>query len=207
MKTDINAVLREYENLYVRILNEYYPAKRSVGFTERNQSVNLSKSLEKIHPDSFSWFEVPFSEDSKGHIDALIVNKETKEIFIVEAKRFSNVNKKIRDVCCDIERIDKISNVRSLIEELENRETYSIYGVILADVWTETTKKKMIADLWKDDHEGFFRGDYFSTTSPCHDVEVMEKINFSKKIVNHVVKSYIENYRLLVYIWKLNIDE
>jgi len=211
MRTKIEDVMENYESFYVKILNEYYPAKRSAGFTERNQSVNFSKSMEKVHKESFTWFEVPFSEDSKCHIDALIVNKNAKEIFVVEAKRFTNANKKIKDVRSDIERIDDASTIQSLIEELDCRESYDIYGVILADVWTETDDKAKIAELWRDDQDGFFRGTYFSDQIQIplsHKVEVMKMIDFSELVKNKTItnstrkNNTIKNYRLLVYIWK-----
>ncbi|MGN1095523.1 MAG: hypothetical protein ACI4QR_03970, partial [Eubacteriales bacterium] len=137
MTNNFDLVFDEYKNKYTKILGKLYPSKNSTGFTERNLSVNFSKSYESICPDAVTWFEFQFGEKNDLHLDALIVNREKNEIFLVEAKRFSSPEKKIHEVAKDIERINAIG--RKYAHEFEERipdfESCELYGVILADIW------------------------------------------------------------------------
>jgi hypothetical protein len=155
MKSQIEIILHEYESQYLKIFRNFYPADGSTGFTERNQSVNFCNAFEKIYKNAFTWYEVPFKEDSNNHFDAIVVNPEEKEIFIVESKRFSNPNQKLISFGKDIRRILNRDNRTQIIKRLNDNEEelYSVYGVILADVWYETKIKREICDLWED---GFF---------------------------------------------------
>ena len=94
-----------------------------------------------------SWFELQFGENDNYHLDAVVANYTTKEIFFVEAKRFSNPAKKKEEIKEDIGRIRKLKE--DLLEECKRNSCRidlkmfnSIYGVVLADLWTETTQKK-----------------------------------------------------------------
>lgn len=208
MKTDINKIIDEYTKIYINILQSYYPAKRSVGFTERNQSVNFTKAIEKIYPTSFSWFEVPFEDKSKNHYDAMVIIPENKEIFIIESKRFSDGDMKVTSVGKDIMRIDNKKNILGAVESLANSNEYSVYGVILADVWTVKPIKTRIRDTWNLKENNFFEDELFVKKLNLDEVmrdrfkksvECMEQINIS-----NYVKTLSENseYNLLICIWK-----
>lgn len=208
MKTDFNKIIEEYTSAYKKILQSYYPAKRSVGFTERNQSVNFSKAIEKQYPSSFTWFEVPFEDNSRNHFDAMVVIPENMEIFIIEAKRFSDGHEKVISVGNDIKRINNSMNILGAIKNIENFENYIVYGVILADVWTETTIKNKIKDKWNLNENGFFEDKGFvkklnfdedTRKKFTNSIECMEQINMGE-----YVKTYpaFEHYNLLICIWK-----
>ena len=94
-KNKFKNIFDEYKNYYECVFDVFYPSKNSTGFTERNLSVNFSKAYEKLNPKAITWFEFQFGEKNNLHYDALIINRETKELFLIESKRFSKLNKKI----------------------------------------------------------------------------------------------------------------
>ncbi len=70
-------VLKAYQHNYEKILNIFYPSKKSTGFTERNLTVNFSKAYEAVAGSvgdvCCSWFELPVNENGKDHVDAIII--------------------------------------------------------------------------------------------------------------------------------------
>ncbi len=74
-------IFENYKKRYESILDVLYPAKNSTGFTERNLSVNFANAYVQDHPGSVTWYEFQFGEKNNLHLDAIIVNKEQKEIF------------------------------------------------------------------------------------------------------------------------------
>ena len=181
-------IFDEYGNIYRKILEKIYPANGSTGFAERNLSVNFSKAYEKIFPSALSWFEFQFGK--KKHIDAVIVNEESQEIFVIESKRYS-VQSKITAVGHDIDRI------KTFLDELKKENDRRIdlskikkfYGVILADVWTEVDFKRKILQSYQEEN--------FLT-------EFKEFLKFESKISNpHYNVQDIENIEnyFLVSMW------
>lgn len=152
-------VWTEYRKLYETILNRIYPAKKSTGFPERNLSVNFSKSYEsvvhKYNQIAYTWFEFQFGEKNNKHLDALIINDTTHEIFIIEAKRYNNPQQKKSEICKDIDRIPEF--VKDLDGRLNadgtNRFGYNFYCIILADVWDETDEKKTIIEFYRKQYK------------------------------------------------------
>jgi len=55
MKTDIELVFRVLVKRYESLLNRYYPAHNSTGFTERNLSVNFAAAFQNVYPISLVW--------------------------------------------------------------------------------------------------------------------------------------------------------
>lgn len=133
------------KKVYSEIFENFYPSKNGTGFVEKNISVNFAKSYETIHNSvgekCFSWFELQFGNRNNKHIDCCIVNITTKELFLIESKRFNNVESKRIEVYNDIERLINFEIVSELSSRLENISDYTVYGVILADVWCENEKK------------------------------------------------------------------
>ena len=206
MKTDINKVFNKYFEIYTRIFEEFYPAEGSNGFTEQNQSVNLSKAFESIYPDSFSWFELPMKRE---HIDVIIVNPSKKEIFIIEAKRFSLLKKKIKSIAFDIIRTSKAKDFEIFNKDSNGKrfKDYTFYGLVLADIWTETANKIKVFENWG---KGFF--------SKTKEISVLEDFEYEdiEKILDKAEWSYKdfinapnisgcikENYKLLMLLWKI----
>lgn len=151
------AVFGHYGNLYRAILNSIYPAKNSTGFPERNLSVNFSKAYETAAgaagETAVSWFELQFGPNNHFHADAVIINETAGDMLIVESKRFSHPAKKILEISEDIDRIyDLLSELRAENEQgiirIDLSKIRHGYGVILADVWTESRTKTDILNSY-----------------------------------------------------------
>jgi hypothetical protein len=207
-KINLKEVFKEYAKIYEGIFQNIYPATGNNGFTEHNQTVVFSKAFESVHRNSFSWFELPIKN---GHIDAIIFNTSSKEIFIIEAKRFSMPKKKIASVASDIERISKIKEKEYEIFKTQFND-YTYHGVILADVWTESDNKNKIFDSWG---KGFFsKTKNISTLRDEKIIYVENKLNNAdwdnKKGFNdedHLCDpngkdSIRKEYKLLMMTWK-----
>ena len=203
-RTDWDLVINKYKENYVKMLEILYPSKGSSGFTERNLSVNFAKAYEEIHPNAITWYEFQFGENNNLHYDAIIINPDQKELVIVEAKRFSNLNKKIREIGNDISRIVDYNQVEFL-GRLSDFNKYSIVGVILADVWANASKSKhKIKESF--DNKGFLY-DYRDIIGNDYSVQLSNikyyTIDFEclKRKDIDVVKY---NYYLESIIWRLN---
>ncbi|MBE5825200.1 MAG: hypothetical protein IJ683_01820 [Butyrivibrio sp.] len=150
-------IFNEYEKIYVGILSNMYPAKNSTGFPERNLSVNFAKAYERISQSkgnaAYTWYEFQFGTENNLHVDAVIVNPAEQELLIIESKRYSNPTSKMKEVGEDIERIQSfLSEIeaenRNGIIRINATDYKKAYGVILADVWTETLLKGEICDSY-----------------------------------------------------------
>jgi hypothetical protein len=201
--TNYDTVFSNYGDLYREILSCIYPAKNSTGFSERNLSVNFSKAFEKTACESgqkaISWFEFQFGERNNLHADAIIINWTTSEMLIVESKRFSNPNKKMQEIGRDIDRIYNLieelkecnsnnTNVRINISSIKH-----FYGVILADVWTETEYKEEILDSF--DKECFLTS-FKDSLSYHHDIKQVKYNHYS-------LNDIVGNYHLVSLWWEL----
>ena len=195
----LDEVFALYKENYVKIFNVLYPAKGSTGFTERNLSVNFSKAYEKKYPSSVTWFEYQFGTKNNEHFDAIIVNKEKKELVIIESKRFSILSAKMREAGRDIKRmIDTALGCSDEFSRIVNDyDEYTVIGVFLADVWCETKTKcriyesfrnKTFVTDYKEDIPGIADPHYYVTDFPGIDRE------YSKTL---------EKYHLLSLVWKI----
>ena len=200
----IESVFEAYGEIYRNILNNIYPAKNSTGFPERNLSVNFTKAYEMIAAqkgqNAFSWFEFQFGNSNNLHVDAVLINKTTNELYVIESKRFSNPTSKMKEIGEDIDR------VHSFVEELRGENLQDkfriklddfehIYGVILADVWTETPLKEEILQAYKD---GTLLERY------------ADEIKHEREIdpVSYYVQNFCDNvdvqrYNLVSFMWEL----
>ena len=200
-------VFNEMKKEYVKILHCLYPSKGSAGFTERNLSVNYITAYKRLNEKAVVWFEFPFGEGK--HFDAVILDPPHKKLFIVESKRFSNPEEKANDIGEDIQRIQSMREDEQaeteLGERIENWEEYTIIGVIVADVWTETDKKKAVYNYFynQDFYEGIF--------DKCENLNKLlkeentvkcftEKFDTEDSRINHG-HAVTENYKLIEIQW------
>ena len=154
-KTFFDKVCIKFKHNYEKIFEHIYPAKNSSGFTERNLSVNFAEAYEKtamqLNQNCITWYEFQFGEKNNQHYDAVVVNITTKEILVIEAKRFNDLPKKIYSTVNDIHRINNFP--AEILNENSCRITdfnlYKIYGVFLADIWTAGTSSPKLKKLIK----------------------------------------------------------
>ena len=142
--------LKALRDRYVHILKYLYPSKGSLGFTERNLSVNFAEAYRSCHPNACAWYEFHFGK--KMHYDALLVDPDAKKIFLIEAKRFSNPDK-TKEVDSDIQRISAFrENEEELRKRIRDYEEYAVCGIILGDVWTEDSFKSKIKESFEKEN-------------------------------------------------------
>lgn len=198
---EIQEILSIYKGNFVRIFNSLYPAKNSTGFTERNLSVNFAKAYESRNPDAITWYEFQFGEKNNLHYDAIIINPARKELLLIESKRFSNLFKKVHEVKDDIDRINQsvCAYIPDFSSRIDDFSDYTVYGVILADVWTETKNKTKVRDAFAD---GTFLETYlpdlYLERSSCFADGKYFVTSFSEITKYESIKN---NYHLLTMIW------
>lgn len=200
----LDEIFDSYGFLYRKILDNIYPAKNSTGFPERNLSVNFSKAYESValhnNQEAFTWFEFQFGKSNNLHVDAVIINNSTKELFVIESKRYSHPASKMKEIGEDIDRIylfvDELKRENdSDIFRIKVDLFEHIYGVILADVWSETPQKTDILQAYKD---GMLLEKYSDDMKHLHDI----------KNVDYDIQSFSDNedvkkYHLVSFVWKL----
>lgn len=197
-------VFEKYKENYKKIFDYLYPSKGSTGFTERNLSVNFTKAYEAVNTQAITWYE--FSFEKGKHLDAVIIDPNSQKIIIVESKRFSNPEIKVKEVDDDIDRILGFSN--NLESEFKNRinniDKYSILGVILADVWTENEQKTSI--------QASFESDNYLSNYLCNYTKVIINpiyfcLNFKDTVfLNEIEKKHKaikDTYNLVGLIWTI----
>lgn len=154
---------------YKKILENYYPAHGSVGFTERNLTHNFAISLENVlGSSSICWFEAPISIKPKKHIDAIVFDLNQKRTFLIESKRFSNPEQKIEEAKKDIERMKDQNHISLLERNLHGIKIKERYAVLLADVWKENDRKREIYGSWPCD---LYPGAFFSMKTGINGIE------------------------------------
>lgn len=186
----LDKVFKNYKAIYQNILSSFYPSVGNTGFQERNLTVNFSKAYEKTfsHDDVFSWFELQFGENNNNHFDCLIVNRSQKELFLIEAKRFSNTTGKKDSVLEDVERINSFVKAK-MDDRFDGFKDYRVYGLILADVWQENQKKKGL-------YESFKQGDFFK------DEPLLEDYSPEYYVQSLTIPNCAE-YDLLSCLWEI----
>jgi hypothetical protein len=144
-------------NKYCNLLNhqKFYPARDSTGFTEANQSHFYVNSLVKNLNDEncIEWLEFPWS-DKSTHIDAMVYSPKYKTIFYIEAKRFSNFDKKLKEISNNIKRV--ISDNKDFIKDYNIGDIKFQYAIGLADIWNESKNKDKLINNWKKNKDNDF---------------------------------------------------
>lgn len=159
-KQRLEKVMELYHNRYNSILERIKPSIQSNGFAEHNQTVNFVSAYELISCNKkeavSSWYEFQIlnGKRSNNRIDGIIINHSAKEIYLIEAKRISRnkVWKKkteLIDDYCRIMQLDKTSRFTEVLKD-ENVSDYSIYGVLLFDIWTENKAEKKLYHKWSE---------------------------------------------------------
>ena len=200
METQFNEIFDTYQKRYESILAILYPAKNNTGFTERNLSVNFANAYEMHNPGSVTWYEFQFGEKNNLHLDAIIVNKQRREILLIESKRFKNATSQVAFVERDIHRIFSVNDTywEEFSARIDGFNDYRLYGVVLADVWTESTPKEKLKDA------------FISETFVS---EYIENLLLIGRMENQCeVKHYIhkpkqlKNYYLTSLVWQIHYE-
>lgn len=193
-------VFCEYQNYYEKILANLYPAKNSTGFPERNLSVNFVKAYEKVveanGQECVSWFEMQFGEQNNYHVDAIIWNLSTHELVIIESKRFNNPTSKTKEIRNDIDRIHKLVDELRTENRLDMSSIEKCYGVILADVWTETDLKRSILHSYEVGQRDPYNENSFITRY-VSDL-MLPRLQYDVRNI-----AAIEAYFLLSFLWEV----
>ena len=182
----LDKVFENYKAIYDSILSSFYPSLGNTGFQERNLTVNFSKAYEKAfsRDNVFSWFELQFGENNSNHFDCLIVNVSREEMFFIESKRFSDTKKKVKSVLSDIKRVnDFIYSELDKDGRFASFSDYKTYGVILADIWQENSRKTQLYKLFKT--KSFFKTVLSFLETDCEE---------HKAILNLLPKNDSEEY-------------
>ena len=215
-KDYIDFVFDIYGDIYRTILKKFYPALGNTGFPERNLSVNFVKAYEsytkKSNQDVYSWFEFQFGEEKNKHVDAVIMNETSREIFVIESKRYSNPNGKMFEVGEDIERVFEFS--KQIVEEnkpggskrIDISKFDRVYGVILADVWTETDKKIEIKKSYEIGTKDANSKDAFLNRF-SDNILYSNDLKELKYNIQSNINSSLENYNLVSFVWEVTIEE
>lgn len=137
-------VLKQMQSRYSRMLDTYYPAFGSTGFTERNLTFNFCHEALKQNDKLIVWQEAPL-QDKSSHLDSVIFDDEHESLYIVEAKRLGAVNA-LESIVSDMKRLTEISEdwqkIRGVDDVARNkivtvRNHYTKHLIILADLWAE----------------------------------------------------------------------
>ncbi len=176
---------------------------KAESFTERNLTVNFSKTYEKNHTNSITWFELPFTGNT-CHLDAMIVDYDSKEVFFIEAKRIK-LTRKIKSMCDDIKRIYELYDNKAveLSGRLVNYNDYKYYGVILADVWVENKNnnfKKTIRDAFLNKT---FLNNYQQELKNANVPNEFVRANPRYCEAQYVTTITAKELHLLSYVWEL----
>ena len=204
----ISQVFDAYGNIYRNMLSKFYPSKGSTGFSERNLSVNFAKAYESVNEVDdqgvYSWFEFQFGNSNNNHIDAVVMNEKLREIYIIEAKRYSNPNKKMTEVGEDIGRIfdfyDEIKKENDGLSPRINLYKFDkVYGVILADVWTETGTKIQIKESYEAGVIDSYSSDSFLNVF-SKELGLTRRLD---ELYYNVQSDILENYFLVSFLWRV----
>ena len=150
----LNAVTGEYSKRYQIILSRIWPTIGSNGFNEHNQTANFLAAYEKIANEysevTSTWYEFQIANGGRNNnrIDGMIINHTNKTVYLLEAKRFTEneINDQRHKLGEDVSRLVEL--------DLENRfnqnevfigesiQDYTVYGVILFDLWTYSQRHK-----------------------------------------------------------------
>ena len=202
---NIDNVFNEYRSRYVNIFRKLYPAKGSTGFQERNLTVNFASSYEKLAEkqgnDCIVWYEFQFGKKSNEHLDAIIIDRTSKQIFLIEAKRFKS-NRKIESIGKDIRRITELKEELkndSLNERISDIEHFNFIGIILADTWIGRPLRTGI-------YNSFVANNFIKEYSDAlGNINIIPKYNIIEFSQNDGIKYdvIVDEYKLLNLYWKL----
>lgn len=134
----IETILKRMQARYSQMLDTYYPAFETTGFTERNLTFNFCHEALCLNENMIAWQEVPLS-DKEQHLDSIIFDDVNKSIYIVEAKRLG-AEGAIGSIENDMDRLEGLSEKWTKIRGIDDiyvpeRKNYTKYFVVLVDLW------------------------------------------------------------------------
>lgn len=156
----LNEVIRVYRDRYLDILSRIWPTLGSNGFNELNQTVNFMTAYEAVAAKKgekiTTWYEFQIHKGEKknNRMDGLILNHTSKELYLIEAKRFSKnkLDDKKQDLGKNLLRIEDLDGNRrfdtTFFKGNESIDGYTQYGVLLFDLWTEKSSQKDLLESW-----------------------------------------------------------
>lgn len=202
-----NEIVECEKTLYDKMMNKFYPAKGSTGFSERNLSVNFAKAYEKYKgEDVITWFEFQWGKKNDKHLDAIVINYGDEEVLLIESKRFSNVLKKTNEIAEDIERINEVwreVNDRK-DERIRVQDIKHFYGVILADVWVKKSDEGTFVTAKGRVKQSFVNNSFVQEVgkkwSEQHRL-LQSNLTYDIREVSNITSK--ENYYLLFMVWEL----
>ena len=123
---------------YSRMLDTYYPAFGTTGFTERNLTFNFCHEALCLNENLIVWQEAPLS-NKEEHLDSIIFDDVNRVIYIVEAKRLG-AEGAISSIENDVKRLEDLSKQWTKIRGVDDcyvpeRKNYIKNFVILVDLW------------------------------------------------------------------------
>ena len=212
VKDDINTAFENYCAEYSRILESDFKPwanQKKYSIHETNLVVNFLYSYKnKVNEKSINWVEltIPLSncEKKNNRIDGLIIDRENKRVFLIEAKRISRLKKKTKELSEDLKAIVALSNNKELKDRLgiENKP-YELHCLLLADFWQSRLSKNVtepICNIW----DGKI-AEYKADAEKYIEEEKLElKIDIVKADPQEQCKMiYCNNYHLAYALFKL----
>ena len=164
MYLDLKEIYGRYWDLYNKSLNNVYPANKTSGVVEMNLTVKFLLAVEEVakehgyEDDIIFWNE--FQTLNKGtnkndnHIDGFVLDKQHKEIFLIESKRLypsrssGTCDGQIESLENDCKRAQETItknwiNWSSAITKFD--PPYKFYILLLADVWPDSLGGREVA--------------------------------------------------------------
>ena len=134
----IKLILKRMQARYSRMLDTYYPAFGTTGFTERNLTFNFCHEALCLNENLIVWQEAPLS-NKEEHLDSIIFDDVNRVIYIVEAKRLG-AEGAISSIENDVKRLEDLSKQWTKIRGVDDcyvpeRKNYIKNFVILVDLW------------------------------------------------------------------------
>ena len=150
----------------------------------------------------------------------MIINNSTKSIYLIESKRFcqNDIKVKRRRLGQDAERlicIDYKTRFKDFFRNGESLNDYSVYGVLLFDLWTYIKNHKSESEafeLWKSfctDYDVEKLSDFFSLDSDTTYKIAKVKENFIatiQDVIRYEESEMKSEYHLGAFVFKINTN-
>ena len=156
---NISTVYKKIIGKYRKIFNNdhYLPTKSHPsilinGFAERNLTFYFCHQYLSRFTNSIAWQEIPISG---GRIDSIIIDKDLKTVFYIEAKRFYG----IKHFSALLDDLDRLKNYSTIPLPKFSKEYHNIV-VLLADTYYHKIegKRSQYQEDKEDCYDKFFSG-------------------------------------------------
>jgi hypothetical protein len=167
---------------YKEMFKTHYPKASGGGINEATQTYYFCKNLSQTINHKLSENEVkaslslemPYGKNKR--MDGVIVSPSTKEIFLIQAKRLKN--SQTESIVDDVNKVFyEKKDVLNKIELSDDSIDYSIYLVILADMWLhnstprKTKNRLSIPNWWAGES---YTDDAFELLQPSEDTFIQQ---------------------------------